>query len=85
MDPSVKDLGDPIARTLEYEFDLVRGAIALVTAGGAPSVMLASLRFGEQLIGPAQRLGLASGVRVVPIWSGDEGGASISFERMADG
>lgn len=84
MDPSVNDMADPIVRTLEYEFDLVRGAIALVTEG-APSVTLESLRFGEQLIEPARRLGLAAHVRVMPIWSGDEDGAGISFERMADG
>ena len=75
---------DPTVRTLEYEFDLVRGAIAMVASGGAPSVLLASLRFGEELLEAARRLGAVSGVRIVPLWSGDEAGASLSIERMTD-
>jgi hypothetical protein len=83
MDDSV-DSGGPVASTLEHEFDLVRSAIALVASGGAATVSLGSLHFGEQLIGPASRLALASHVQIRPLWSADEGGAGLSFEKMAD-
>ena len=85
MDRSTDATGDPAIRTIEHELDLVRSAIALVASGGAPSVTLVSLRFGEQLISPASRLALEAGVRIVPLWSADDGGASLSFERMTDG
>ncbi|MGZ8562250.1 MAG: hypothetical protein ACXWWU_01365 [Candidatus Limnocylindria bacterium] len=76
---------DPIAQTLEHEFDLVRSAIALVASGGAATVSLASLHFGEELIEAASRLALASRVRITPLWTADEGGAAgLSFEKMAD-
>lgn len=84
MDQSLNDLGDPIVRTLEHEFDLVRSAIAIVASGEAPSVSLGSLQFGEQLLEPARRIALASGVRIVPLWSSDEAGAGLSFEPMTD-
>jgi len=82
--PSNADPGDQSVRTLDYEFDLVRGAIAMVASGGAPSVVLAGLRFGEELIEPARRMGLALGVQIVPVWTSDEAGASLSIERMTN-
>ena len=84
MDRSLGAPTDPVVRTLDHEFDLVRGAIAMVASGGAPSVVLASLRFGEELLEAARRLGRASGVRIVPLWSGDDAGASLSIERAAE-
>jgi HEAT repeat protein len=85
MDHSTQAADEPVAQTLEHEFDLVRSAIALVASGGASSVSLGSLRFGEELIKAASRLALASRVRITPIWSADEGGAGLVFEMMADG
>ncbi len=84
MDQSGGATHEPIAKTLEHEFDLVRSAIDLVASGGAATVSLGSLHFGEQLIEPARRLALASRVRITPLWSADEGGAGLSFEKMAD-
>ena len=75
---------DSSTRTLEHELDMVRSAIALVASGDAPSVQLASLRFGEQLIEPARQMALGTGVRVVPMWTIDEGGAGILIESIAD-
>ena len=72
----------PIANTLEHEFDLVRSAIALVASGGASTVSLGSLHFGEELIEPARRLALASGVKITPLWSADESGAGLAFEKV---
>jgi hypothetical protein len=76
--------GEPVANTLEHEFDLVRSAIALVSSGGAASVSLGSLHFGEQLIEPARKIAAVAHVRVMPIWSADEAGAGLAFERAAD-
>lgn len=73
-----------VIRTLEYELDLIRGAIALVASGGAPRVRLASLSFGEQLLEPARRMATTAGVRVVPAWTSDEGGASLTVEPIGD-
>ena len=84
MDPSTRAADEPIAQTLEHEFDLVRSAIALVASGGASSVSLGSLHFGEQLITAASRLALASRVRISPLWSADESGAGLAFEKMPD-
>jgi len=84
MDRSTHATDEPIADTLEHEFDLVRSAIALVASGGAETVSLSSLHFGEQLIEPARRVALASRVMIRPLWSGDESGAGLSFEKMPD-
>jgi len=84
MGHSIEGAGGPVASTLEHEFDLVRSAIALVASGGAASVTLDRLHFGEQLIEPARRLALASHVLIRPLWSADESGAGLSFERMTD-
>jgi hypothetical protein len=77
--------GDPDAegayRTLDHELDIVRGAIEMVASGGAPRILISSLRFGEQLIEPARRMANGTGVRIVPLWTTDEGGAGIAVER----
>lgn len=85
MDQSIGTTDEPIAQTLEHEFDLVRSAIALVASGGAATVSLGSLHFGEELIEAASRLALASRVRITPLWTADErGAAGLSFEKMTD-
>lgn len=75
---------DPAVRTLDQELELVRGAITMVASGGATRVSLGGLRFGEQLIEPARRMALASGVRIVPLWMPDDAGADLAVERIAD-
>jgi hypothetical protein len=85
MDRSIEGAGNPAIRTFEHELKLVRSAIALVASGGAPSVSLGGLYFGEDLIEPARRMALESGVRIVPLWSADDAGAGLSVERMTDG
>jgi hypothetical protein len=84
MGHSIEGADGPVASTLEHEFDLVRSAIALVASGGASSVSLGSLRFGEELIEPASRIALASRVRITPLWSADEAGAGLAFDMMPD-
>ena len=72
------------ARTLEYEFSIVRSAIAMVASGAAPAVTVGGLHFGEELIRPARRFALQAGVRVVPLWTCDERGADIRVELLGD-
>jgi len=81
----VKPPVDPAIPALDHELGLVRSAIAMVASGGAPSVSLGGLQFGEQLIEPARALALEAGVRIVPIWTSDEGGADMRVERITDG
>jgi hypothetical protein len=67
---------------LDRELAMIRQAIDMVASGGAPRVTLGGLRFGEQLLGRARRLGAVSGVRVVPLYSTDEAGADLMMERI---
>jgi hypothetical protein len=81
---TVKPQADSTIAALDHELGLVRSAIAMVASGGAPRVSLGGLQFGEQLIEPARALALQAGVRIVPIWTSDEGGADMRVERIAD-
>lgn len=75
---------DRTTRTLDQELDLVRDAIALVASGRSRRVVVASLRFGEQLIEPARRMASQAGVRIEPLWMADDAGADIAVERIGD-
>lgn len=75
---------DRTTRTLDQELDLVRDAIALVASGRSRRVVVASLRFGEQLIEPARRMASQAGVRIEPLWTADDAGADIAVERIGD-
>ncbi len=70
-----------VVRTLEQELGIVRGAILMVASGGAPRVSLVSLRFAEQLLHQARRMALPAGVRVVPLWTLDDGLTGLGLER----
>jgi hypothetical protein len=71
-----------VGRTLEYEMNLVREAIAMVAGGGAPRVTVAGLRFGEALLTTARGLATEAGVRLVPLWMPDDAGADIAVEPI---
>lgn len=70
-----------VAATLDQEMQLLREAIVLVGTGTSRRVVLASIQFGELLIEPAQQEAAAAGVRLVPLWSLDEGTFDIAVER----
>ncbi len=72
------------SQAVQRELAVVRTAIDMVASGAAPAVSVGGLRFGEQLIRPAERLALQAGVRVVPLWTIDESGADIRIERIGD-
>jgi hypothetical protein len=74
-----------VGRTLEYEMNLVREAIGMVASGASPRVVLGGIRFGQELLVPAQGLAAEAGVRLVPLWMPDDAGADIAVERIGDG
>lgn len=49
------------------ELQLAREAIAMVASGASPRVVVAGIRFGDEILDSARRLALQSGVRVNPI------------------
>ncbi len=54
-------------------------------SGSSARVVLAGLRFGEQLLDLARAMTVGSGVRIVPLWGTDEAGVDITVERAAEG
>jgi hypothetical protein len=77
--PSVR--GD-VERTLDQELGLVRDAITLVARGASRRVVVANLRFGDQLLARARQLAREARVRVVPLWMPDDSGADIAVEAL---
>ena len=82
MDQSTDESVSRVERTLEYEMTLVREAIGMVASGASPRVVLAGMRFGEELLVPARGLAAEAGVRLVPLWMPDDAGADIAIERI---
>jgi hypothetical protein len=73
---------ESIATIRERELRLVREAVAMVASGGAPRVVLAGLRAGAELLGPARSIAAEAGVRVVRLPVADSHGADIAVERI---
>jgi hypothetical protein len=73
---------DALARRLDSELRLVREAILMVAAKGAPRVLVAGLSLGAQILPPSRRLAEASGVRLVPLWTIDEERLDIRIEAL---
>jgi hypothetical protein len=67
---------------IKRETQLVREAIALVAMGASPRVIVAGIRYGENLLDTARRMALEAGVRVNPIWKADHLGADIAVEPI---
>lgn len=74
---------DALTRQLDGELRLVHEAILLVAARGAPRVLVAGLRLGAQILAPARVLADAEGVRLVPLWTGDEHRLDIRIEAAS--
>jgi hypothetical protein len=73
---------DAVRRRLDSELRLVHEAILMVSAGGAPSVLVAGLRLGGAVLDPARRMALEAGVRLVPLWTTDEQHVDIRIEAI---
>jgi hypothetical protein len=84
MDQSADRSGTRVGRTLEYEMNLVREAIAMVSGGASRRVIVGGISFGETLLVRAQGLAEEAGVRLLPMWIPDRAGADIAVERIDD-
>jgi hypothetical protein len=69
---------------LEHELRLVSEAIDVVASGQFPSVTVAGLRFGTELLPRAQAVASGRGLRVRPLFHADEHGTDIVVERPAE-
>ena len=71
-----------VARQLDGELRLVRGAILMVAVHGSPRVIVAGLRLGDAILDQARRLALESGVRVTPLRTADEHVRDVLVETL---
>ena len=76
---------DAIARrTLDHELAIVHGAIDLVASGVSSRVTCGGLHYAAQILPEALAAAHDRGVRVVPIWSIDEGETDLTIEVADD-
>jgi hypothetical protein len=68
---------------LEHELRLVSEAIDAVASGHFPSVTVAGLRFGTELLPRAQAVAAGRGLRVRPLFHADEHGTDLVVEGAA--
>ena len=61
---------------------MAREAIALVASGVSPRVVIAGIRYGDEILESARRLGLDSGVRVNPIRQPQRQAADLVVEPI---
>jgi len=71
-----------IVRQQERELRMAREAIALVASGVSPRVVIAGIRYGDEILESARRLGLDSGVRVNPIRQPQRQAADLVVEPI---
>jgi hypothetical protein len=71
-----------LACRLDNELRVVGEAIVLVASGRSPRVTVAGLRLGEAILEPARRIARDAGVRLVPLWTGDEHHLDIRVEGL---
>jgi hypothetical protein len=71
-----------VARQQERELRMAREAIALVASGAAPRVVIAGIRYGNEILDSARRLGLTSGVRVNPLRQPQRESADLVVEPI---
>jgi hypothetical protein len=73
-----------IVRQQERELRMAREAIALVASGASPRVVIAGIRYGDEILESARRLGLDSGVRVNPLRQPQRQAADLVVEPIYD-
>ena len=71
-------------RVLERESRIVREAIALVASGGARRVVIAGLRFGDEVADPARVAALESGLRVRSLARTTGVGIDLAIEAITE-
>ena len=72
------------ARVLQRESRIVRDAIALVASGGASRVVIAGLRFGDEVIDPARGAALQVGLRVRALGRSAGEGIDLAIEAIVE-
>jgi hypothetical protein len=72
------------ARVLQRESRLVREAIALVASGGARRVVIAGLRFGDDVVDPARTAAGESGLRIRALGRTSGSGIDLSIEATGE-
>ena len=82
MDRNPDRTADAVPAALEQEMRLINEAVALVASGTTPRAVVAGLLLGDQLLESAQRVADQAGVRLIALWSADEHGLDIAFERV---
>jgi hypothetical protein len=61
-----------LAQQLEGELRMVHEAILMVASSAATRVTVGGLRLSTEILGRAQQMAEDAGVRLIPLWSGDE-------------
>jgi hypothetical protein len=79
------DPAESVELALDRELAMVAAAVGLVSTGRSPRVVLAGLRFAEQLMPEVSRLAGAAGVRAVPLWMPRSEGVDIAIEQTEEG
>jgi hypothetical protein len=79
---STREPAVDVERRIDGELRLVREAILMVASHGASRVVVAGLSMGAELLDPARRMALASGVRIVPLWAMDETHVDLRVEAI---
>ena len=75
---------DQVRDSIDREVALVEGAIRMVATGTSPSMTVAGLRFGEEVIAMLRPAATAEGVVLQPLFPTDETGCDVHVRR-ADG
>jgi hypothetical protein len=70
------------AATKERELRMAREAIEMVALGASSRVVIAGIRFGDEILDSARRLALQSGVRVNTIRATEGSGADLVVEPI---
>ena len=83
MDDQVTDQFDArrTSSTLEHELQLVDEAIDGVASGRFPSITVAGLRFGDELLDRARVRASVRGLRVRPLFHSGEHGSDLIVDR----
>jgi hypothetical protein len=63
---------------------LIRDAIAMVAAGGAPRVVVAGIGFSEHALDQGRRLAVEANVRMMLLERADGAGVDVAIERIRE-
>lgn len=61
---------------------MAREAIAMVASGITPRIVIAGIRYGDEILDSARRAGLASGVRVNSLRRSDREASDLVIEPI---